>query len=234
MHELNNHYATAEHKNERVSDASSAVGYKCPHCGATISEDCEICPSCGRRVVSWCTFCGAPMEWSDSECPECGAPADGIKCPSCGTLSFRSFCPHCNTPLTRAAARMVEVAKSDPVCVEAAAQSAKAAELERTLEIAPAAEVPRIKQELVKVTADLNTLLEQMLPPAGSTPQEQRNYYSARKVAVESRTLTRVKVGWVCNYCGCTHPNPADCCKPFLGGKWVYEDKVDTRIDYVK
>lgn len=233
MDQIKVSYAAAEQGIGRA-DAPTASGIQCPHCGAPISEDSEICPACGRRVVQWCTFCGAPMQWSDTECPECGAPASGIKCPSCGTLSFRSFCPKCNTPLTRAAARMVEAAGRDPLCAEVAARTAVAADLERRLEEAPSVENAGIKEQLIKVTTDINALLEQMLPPAGSTPQEQRNYYSARKVAVETRTLTSRRVGWVCNYCGCTHPNPADCCKPFLGGKWVCEEVFDIKVDYKK
>ena len=103
MDNLNYCYASAEAEKAVSTQESTASGTKCPHCGATIPEDCEICPACGRRIVSYCTFCGSPIEWSDSECPECVAPADGIRCPSCGTLSFRSFCPKCNTPVTKAA-----------------------------------------------------------------------------------------------------------------------------------
>lgn len=153
MDNLNYCYASAEAEKAVSTQESMASGTKCPHCGATIPEDCEICPACGRRIVSYCTFCGSPIEWSDSECPECVAPADGIRCPSCGTLSFRSFCPKCNTPVTKAAVGLLDSI-------------------------------------------------------VGSTPQEQRNYFCARKVAVTTSTTRRVRVGWVCNYCGCTHNQP--------------------------
>ena len=234
MDEIRFSYAAAERRNEREAAPVTQEGARCPHCGASVPEDCEICPSCGRKTVSWCTFCGAPLVWSDTGCPECGAPADGIVCPSCGTLSFRSFCPKCNSPLTRAATRMVEAAGRDPLCIEVAAQSARAEELERRLVEAQAAEIPALEAQLIKVRTDINALLGRMLPPAGSTPQEQRNYYSARKVAVETRTLTRRLAGWVCNYCGCTHSNPSECCKPFLGGKWVYEAVDEIKTDYRK
>lgn len=227
-------FATAVKEAAKTGEAKVSSGLKCPYCGAEVSEDCEICPSCGKRLVSYCTFCGAPMEWSDDECPECGAPAGGVRCPSCGTLSHRAFCPKCNAPVTRAASRLVEAAKADPLFKEAAEHNAKAEELERRLEEAAPAEVPKIKQELIKVTDDLNGMLERMLPPAGSTPQEQRNYYCARKVAVTVRAARRVRVGWVCNYCGCTHDNPSECCKPFLGGTWKYEEVESEQIEYIK
>lgn len=226
--------ATAYRTGERVEHDDASAGIRCPHCGAAVREDDEICPSCGRRVVPYCTFCGSPMDWSDAECPECGAPADGIRCPSCGALSFRPFCPACNAPLTRAAVRLAEAAQCDPVYREAVEQKEKAEELGRMLEEASPSAAPQIKRELIKVTSGLNAALERMLPPAGSTPQEQRNYFSARKIAVTTRTTERVRVGWVCNYCGCTHDQPSECTKPYLGGKWVYEDVTTTRVDYIK
>ena len=234
MKGINVQFAVKESQGTDRSADTSVSGFRCPHCGAAVDGDSEICPSCGRRLVDYCTFCGAPMQWSDDECPECGAPAGGIICPSCGTLSHRSFCPNCNTPVTKAAARMAEAAKNDPVYQEAVARNAEAEELGRRLEAANPSEQPQLRQELVKVTEDLNSLLARMLPPAGSTPQEQRNYFCARKVAVTTRTTRRVRVGWVCNYCGCTHDQPSECCKPFLGGTWKYEDITTTRTDYRK
>lgn len=227
-------FATAELKKEKTAVSEAGSGIRCPHCGAAVHEDDEICPSCGRRLVSYCTFCGAPMGWADEECIECGAPAGGINCPSCGTLSHRSFCPKCNAPVTRVAERMLEAAKADPVFKAAVEQNGKLEELELKLEQAAPAEAPQIKRELIKVTDDLNALLGQMLPPAGSTPQEQRNYFCARKVAVVTKTTRRVCLGWVCNYCGCCHDQPSECTKPYLGGKWKYEDEETTRTDYIK
>lgn len=234
MKELGASYATRESAGVKTAEEKASSGFRCPHCGASVEDDCEICPSCGHRLVSYCTFCGTPMEWSDDECPECGAPAGGIRCPSCGTLSNRSFCPKCNTPVTRAAVRMVEAAKNDPTFQAAVGQNAKVEELEFRLEQAAPSEVSLIRQELIKVTNDLNDTLAKMLPPAGSTPQEQRNYHCARKVAVTTRITSRVRVGWVCNYCGCTHDQPSECSKPYLGGTWKYEDITTSRIDYFK
>ena len=234
MTETNVSYATRESAGARSSEENALSGFRCPHCGATTGEDCEICPSCGHRLVSYCTFCGTPMEWSDDECPECGAPAGGIRCPSCGTLSHRSFCPNCNAPVTRAAVRMVEAAGNDPVFKAAVEQNAKAGELEFRLERATTAEAPIIRQELIKVTGELNDTLAKMLPPAGSTPQEQRNYHCARKIAVSTSTTRRVRIGWVCNYCGCTHDQPSECTKPYLGGTWKYENVTTVRTDYMK
>ena len=129
---------------------------------------------------------------------------------------------------------MVETAKKDQIFQTAVAQNAKVEELELRLERSDATDAPQIMQELIKVTDDLNSTFARMLPPAGSTPQEKRNYYCARKVAVTTCMKRRIRVGWVCNYCGCTHDRPSECTKPFLGGTWKYETVTTTRTDYIK
>lgn len=72
-----------------------------------------------------------------------------------------------------------------------------------------------------------------MLPPAGSTPQEQRNYFSARKLPVEKIIHTKVRNAWVCNFCGCWHNRPSECCEPWHGGKWVCEYKEEKILGFV-
>lgn len=178
-----------------------------------------------------CTFCGAPMEPGETICEECGMPADGVVCPNCGTLNFRPFCSKCNSPLNRTALRTVEKAMEDPKVQQAAHLMDQAAELEEALENAgdeqTKAEAQATYQQVVK---DINQLFEEMLPPVGSTPEEQFNYYSARKVAIERiQTVKRtIKAEWVCNYCGCHHRQPSDCVEPWQGGTWIYETEEVT------
>lgn len=104
--------------------------------------------------------------------------------------------------------------------------------METDLEAPDASEKTRL--EYAEAVTSLNDLFAQMLPPAGSTPQEQRNYFTARKVAVKIKTVSQKKIGWVCNYCGCTHDKPAECTKPQLGGRWIYEDVVEEHTEYKK
>lgn len=237
--------------------------WKCPHCGAEIDKHAEFCPHCGKKLVDYCTFCGAPMAPDETICEECGMPANGVKCPNCGTLNVRSYCRNCNTALTKAAQRAIEKAKQDPKVQQAAALIDRAVELEAMLEkqqvITTEAEqrvmellgqqsetfdVEQVKAEYKKIVKDINQIFEEMLPPAGSTPQEQYNYYSARKVAIETTRRThihteeRITTGWVCNYCGCLHNKPSECCEPWRGGTWQYEtivvdkDVVETIKEY--
>lgn len=218
------------HKDRAVHH--SATGVVCPYCGRGIAADDEICPHCGARLTSDCTFCGTPLLPGDDECPECGMPVSGVRCPKCGTVNHRAFCRVCNAPLTRAAVRAVEKAKSDPVFVECEAMAAKAAELEEAIAAAGPAEVEELKKEQKKVVCSLNEKLKSMLPPPDSTPKEQMIFYSARKVAVTTKYVSREKVGWVCNYCGCTHDKPIECTKPELGGHWVYRESEITFTKY--
>lgn len=211
----------------------STSSRKCKHCGAEIELNVEFCPFCGKKLVDYCTFCGAPMDASDTVCEECGMPAEGTVCPKCGTFNVRSFCRKCNEPLTRAAARAIEKAKEDPKVQQAAKLMDRAAELEEQLEkAAEGTQQAEAQQEYQHVVKDINKLFEEMLPPAGSTPQEQYNYYSARKVAIETvRKVTKtIRTGWVCNYCGCFHSKPSDCAEPWHGGNWIIETEEEVIV----
>jgi len=89
-----------------------------------------------------------------------------------------------------------------------------------------------LRAEYSKIKAELDKALNEMLPPAGSTPQEQRNYFSARKLPVEKIIRTKSMTAWVCNFCGCWHNCPSECCEPWHGGKWVYEYKEEKILDF--
>ena len=89
-----------------------------------------------------------------------------------------------------------------------------------------------LRAEYSKIKEELNKALEVMLPPAGSTPQEQRNYFSARKLPVEKIIRTKSRTAWVCNFCGCWHNCPSECCEPWHGGKWVCEYKEEKILDF--
>ena len=88
-----------------------------------------------------------------------------------------------------------------------------------------------IQTEYQRMVEEANKVLESMVPPAGSTPQEQRNYSTARKVAVMETYKEKVTVsylagqeermGWVCNRCQIFHPNPQACGVREYGGHWT-------------
>ncbi len=196
-----------------------------------------------------CTFCGAAVSPADTVCEECGMPLAGLKCPVCGAVSHNSFCTRCNTPLNRMAQMAVEKAKQDPKFQEVCRLVEKAEKLREKMKVSGQARVvdegERALLELMGVSVeftqteedvsgeyeqtvqDIDRLFSEMLPPAGSTPQQQQNYYSARHICVTTITENLVKVktpvAWICNFCGCRHNQPSECAEPYLGGTWVYE-----------
>ena len=264
-----------EAQNVSVNTQQNVALAACPFCGSAVDPNYEICPVCGHNLVEYCTLCGANMAATDIDCPECGMPSDGITCPDCGALNFRSFCRKCNRPLSRAARKAVEKAKTDPKVQEAVSILVKMAELEAEMRNATdddddvvdntpheptekelrlrelmgkvgfkPAEKPKvqpkqnksrsreeIQAEYQRMVEEANKVLESMVPPAGSTPQEQRNYSTARKVAVMETYKEKVTVsylagqeermGWVCNRCQIFHPNPQACGVREYGGHWT-------------
>ena len=76
--------------------------------------------------------------------------------------------------------------------------------------------------------AELQTEMDAMMPPSASTPEEQRNFFSARKITTVELQLK--PMGWICNYCGCTHRQPSECVEPELGGKWIIGE-VETTVE---
>lgn len=76
--------------------------------------------------------------------------------------------------------------------------------------------------------AQMQEMMDKMVPPADAPPCIQRDYYSARKVPVLKKTVVTEPAYWVCNLCGAHHNNPSSCAQPELGGKWVYKNTTTT------
>lgn len=72
--------------------------------------------------------------------------------------------------------------------------------------------------------AEMQAALISMVPDAGMTPHMQRDYYSARKVEIVTKTKKQERLYWVCNAYGCRHYTPNECSKPYLGGNWFYKE----------
>lgn len=88
--------------------------------------------------------------------------------------------------------------------------------------------------------AEMDAALEALVPPPDFTPEQQRDYYSARKVATihtEYDMSGYQSTVWQCNYCGAYHENPSACVAPELGGNWVYitpEQYVEQSYSYIE
>ena len=102
-----------------------------------------------------------------------------------------------------------------------------------------------IQAEYQRMVEEANKVLESMVPPAGSTPQEQRNYSTARKIAVMetykekemvTRTFKEDRLGWICNKCQIFHRGPQECGVRQYGGHWVTRtiDVTQTSLEEVE
>lgn len=86
--------------------------------------------------------------------------------------------------------------------------------------------------EYKKMVRELNDLMSSLVPPADATPEMQRNYYCARKVAVIREKKVKVRTVWECNICHCLHRQPSECVDPDLGGTWHYVEKTTKELVY--
>ncbi len=73
--------------------------------------------------------------------------------------------------------------------------------------------------------AEMDAALSALTPPPDFTPEQQRDYYSARKVATVVKNYDMSSYDpmmWQCNLCGALHKAPTQCAAPELGGVWIY------------
>lgn len=73
--------------------------------------------------------------------------------------------------------------------------------------------------------AEMDAALSALTPPPDYTPEQQRDYYSARKIATlhtEYDMSGYQSSMWQCNLCGAIHNCPSECMRPELGGTWIY------------
>lgn len=73
--------------------------------------------------------------------------------------------------------------------------------------------------------AELQMHIDAMMPLTAATPEEQRDFFSARMIITTKVEIELIRQEWVCNYCGCHHKCPNECAEPQLGGKWIFEEK---------
>lgn len=238
----------------------------CPHCGQALVDYCTFCgadvppgepecPECGMsRKGIICPKCGAAN--GTGFCRNCNEPL---------TLAARKELERAKKdPLFVKAAELLVRAAELQQLVEAkengepeevkiedlpedirqlqallAGIQQKPAEpqAEQKQEVKPAkASVSDPAAELEKIQAELQATLKQMVPPPGATPQEQRNYHSARKMPVEkiTKTVTKIREYWICNFCGFYHRQPSECCEPWRGGTWTYSvhETIEKHIEF--
>ena len=182
----------------------------CPVCGGKLVDYCTFCGAAMNPGDVDCPECGMPSD--GVVCQGCGTRNFRAFCRECGQPLSRAARKAVEKakqdPKVHEAARLlVKISELEAELQGSAAQEDEGEpsgptegelllkELMAKVGFTPA-EVPKatrrkmgrsraeILEEYRKTVEEANKAMEAMLPPAGMTPQEQRNYATARKVAV--------------------------------------------------
>ena len=211
---------------------------ECPECG--MSRSGIVCPKCGtRNAGGFCRKCNEPLTLAaKKELERAQKDPQFLKAAELAVQTAEL--------LARIEADDQEVPESESKEIELPEDVLRLKELLGKTSLRQQTQGPdgmrqvqgpkskaELRAEYSKIKAELDKALNEMLPPVGSTPQEQRNYFSARKLPVEKIIQTKTKAAWVCNFCGCWHNCPSECCEPWHGGKWVCEYKEEKILDFI-
>ena len=225
----------------------------CPVCGHKLVDYCTFCGAPMAPEDVDCPECGMPAE--GVMCPSCNILNHRAFCGQCGQPLSRAARMAVEKakrdPKVQETAKLImQIAEleaeletadqpEDDTPQEPTETEKRYRELMAKVGFTPASlpkptkrNVGRSRAEIMaeyqKAVEEANKMLEEMVPPPGSTPQEQRNYYTARKVAVMETVQEtwrgipiRETMAWECDYCHVLHNNPNECARPELGGKWV-------------
>lgn len=218
----------------------------CPVCGGKLVDYCTFCGAPMRPDDIDCPDCGMPAE--GVVCPHCNVRNFRSFCRSCGQplsrAARRAVEKALQDPKVQQTARLLskvaeleaELKNSAPAGQETDASEpgeidlmvrelmAKAGFTQAEKPLATQRRVGRSREEVLaeyqKAVETADKALEEMLPPAGMTPQEQRNFHTARKVAMKELVSQVAYTEWECNYCHVLHSDPSQCARPQLGGTW--------------
>jgi len=225
----------------------------CPVCGAKLVDYCTFCGAPMLPEDVDCPECGMPAE--GIICPTCNIRNFRPFCRQCGQplsrAARRAVEKAKQDPKVLEAARLLvkvselqaeldgAVPEDDSAPKEPAEGEQRLRELMAKVGFTPAEQpkpskrrMGRSREEVLaeykKALEEANKAMEEMLPPAGMTPQQQRNYYTSRKVAmmevIEEKWYgipVQKTLGWECNKCHVLHRDPMECSVREFGGKWV-------------
>ena len=226
----------------------------CPECGAKLVDYCIFCGAPMSREDVDCPECGMPAD--GVVCPDCRILNHRAFCRKCGkplNIASKKAVQRAkeDVKVQQAARLLVQISElraeleseqdgQAPDSVGPTEGELRLQELMSkvgfTVARKPEAQTSqnkrRSREEVMeqyrKAVEEANRLFEEMVPPAGSTPQEQRNYYTARKVAVTEvieenwyGVVVNTGMFWECNRCHVLHNNPSECGVREFGGNWI-------------
>lgn len=232
----------------------------CTFCGAPMDSDELFCGECGGNIKGvQCPSCGTLS--FRSFCPKCNTAIDDIGkeelIKAKNDPLYQRLCALAEKiieaeesanfaekehslppPISALLDRYRHLQETDEIPTEKNQSGMKSivGEDEKTVDIPnkviKLTDTGNVNFDLSSAIEELNALLSSMVPPPGLPPQMQRNYFSARKVAVIHKSIVKERVAWICNLCGCRHKSPSDCARPELGGTWVYKETEMTTKTY--
>lgn len=226
----------------------------CTKCGQT--REGIVCPECGTlNFRNFCRVCNTPLTAmaqravteakNDPKFKAIQAKAEELAELQAQIEELQKGGGH-SAPAELSAADRAML--DDYAAVLASIGVAKPQE-RKTVESRPQPERPRFEEKVKSLdeimaayrekAAEMDAALASLTPPPDFTPEQQRDYYSARKIG---RMHTEITIGdgynpykWKCNLCGALHSNPTECAQPELGGTWIYispEDYMAQTGDY--
>lgn len=220
---------------------------RCSFCGAAMKETARFCTRCGQsRDGIECPECGTLN--ARNFCRKCNAALTPMAAAALAAAkadpAFRAVQAKADE-LAELHARIEEMQAAPPQLSAAdramlddyaailnsigSAQprpaQTKAAPQQRRIYADTTASLDDIMRAYREKAAEMDAALAALTPPPDFTPEQQRDYFSARKIA--SKVTTCDMSGyrptlWQCNYCGFRHNNPSECAEPQLGGTWLY------------
>lgn len=241
----------------------SLIGDKCSFCGASVRPNAKFCTGCGQsREGVRCPECGTLN--SRNFCRRCNAPLtpNGLKFREEALADPKFRAVEARAEELAALHRRIEELHTSPGSMLSEADRNLLDEYAGLLSSIGATmsaghEVPIAPEEdstdaepsysfnmlsldeLMKAyhekAEEMDRALAGMVPPPDFTPEQQRDYYAARKVATFETEVELVGYSpmmWKCNLCGCMHLTPPECARPELGGTWVHVSPEDYIADH--
>lgn len=213
----------------------------CTHCGQ--SREGVVCPECGTlNARNFCRKCNTPLTAMAQKAMEAAKADPAFKAVQAKAEELAELHARIEELRNGGGESVAELSDADKALLDEYADilgSMGAYKPQPKTQSAPAPQAARrqytdggapslddIMKAYKEKAAEMNAALAALVPPADYTPEQQRDYFSARKVI---RTHTQADLSeynpslWCCNYCGCLHNNPSECAEPELGGTWIYQ-----------
>lgn len=228
----------------------------CTHCGAPKEGIC--CPACGTlNARNFCRNCNAPLTAMAQKAYEQARKDPQFQAIQRKAVELNELRKKIDAaqkepdkPAEATSRPVVQLSQADKAMLDEYREligSVGAVLPDPVLKQEPIQQQPRhyadeslsieeLMEALKAKEAEMDAALAALAPPPDFTPEEQRDYYSARmlpKVVYDTECDMKNyhPIAWICNYCGCRHFTPSQCYRPELGGRWVTQSREEYMQD---